>query len=227
MTKPVVTVDVVSDVVCPWCYIGKRRLEKAIDRLKDELDVRVTYHPFELNPTMPKEGVNQREYLSKKFGGDERYEQITAHTTQVAATEGLQFDFSRQHVSPNTFQCHRLIAFARTTGHQPALKEALMSAYFEKGIDLSKTSNIVDVAVGVGMNREEVQQFLDSDELTTEVKLEEDMNYKRGISGVPFYIINNKYGVSGAQPSDVFEKALREISLEMGDAAACAVDEPC
>jgi predicted DsbA family dithiol-disulfide isomerase len=224
MTKPVIKIDVVSDVVCPWCYIGKRRLEKAIDKLKNDFDFEVEYHPFELNPTMPSEGRNQKEYLSTKFGGEERYHQITNHTAKTAAQEGLNFDFQKQKISPNTLNSHRLIAFAKQKGKQAEMKEALMSAYFEKGIDLSRTQNLVAIAVEHGLDANETENFLNSDQLTTEVKLEEQQNYQRGISGVPFYIVNNKYGVSGAQPTEVFVNALTEIGGEAVEGAACEVD---
>lgn len=224
MAKPVIKIDVVSDVVCPWCYIGKRRLEKAIDRLKNDFDFEVEYHPFELNPSMPMEGRDQKEYLSTKFGSEERYHQITNHTAKTAAQEGLNFDFSKQQTSPNTFHSHRLIAFAKTKGKQAELKEALMSAYFEKGIDLTKTQSLIDIAVEHGLERNETEQFLNSDKLAAEVKLEEQLNHQRGISGVPFYIINNKYGVSGAQPTDIFVNALTEIGGETAAAEACDVD---
>src|SRR5579871_3853514 len=176
MNKPVIKIDVVSDVVCPWCYIGKRRLEKAIDQLKDEIDFEVAYHPFELNPDMPKEGRNQKEYLAAKFGGEDAYAQITGRTERTAAQEGLHFDFSKQKISPNTLDAHRLIAFAKAKGKQAEIKEALMSAYFEKGIDLSKTANLVSVAVEHGLDVNEVETFLVSDELAAEVKLEEQLN---------------------------------------------------
>lgn len=224
MTKPVIKIDVVSDVVCPWCYIGKRRLEKAIDQLKNDFDFDVEYHPFELNPTMPPEGRNQKEYLSSKFGGEERYHQITSHTEKTAAQEGLKFDFSKQKMSPNTLNSHRLIAFAKTKGKQAELKEALMSAYFEEGIDLTKNESLIAIAVQHGLDKNETEQFLNSDALAAEVKLEEQLNYQRGISGVPFYIINNKYGVSGAQPAEVFVNALTEIGSETVTGEACDVD---
>jgi predicted DsbA family dithiol-disulfide isomerase len=224
MDKPIIKIDVISDVVCPWCYIGKRRLEKAIDKLKDDFDFQVEYHPFELNPTMPVEGRNQKEYLAAKFGGEERFHQITNHTTQTAAQEGLNFDFGKQKISPNTFNSHRLIAFAKTKSKQAELKEALMSAYFEKGVDLTITENLVDIAASHGLDANETLQFLNSDNLAAEVKLEEQLNYQRGISGVPFYIINNKYGVSGAQPTEVFVNALTEIGSETVAADACDVD---
>src|ERR1041385_4252126 len=187
MTKPVIKIDVVSDVVCPWCYIGKRRLEKAIDQLKSDFDFEVEYHPFELNPNMPTEGRSQKEYLVAKFGGEERYNKITNHTEKTAAEEGLKFDFSKQKTSPNTFNSHRLIAFAKTKGKQAEVKEALMSAYFEKGIDLTKTESLISIAVECGLDANETNSFLNSDVLRADVKLEEQLNHQRGISGVPFY----------------------------------------
>ncbi|GHN02979.1 DSBA oxidoreductase [Cytophagales bacterium WSM2-2] len=227
MAKPVIKIDVVSDVVCPWCYIGKRRLEKAIDKLKNDFTFEVEYHPFELNPDMPAEGRDQKEYLSAKFGGEDQYDKITGRTAATAAQEGLQFDFSKQKISPNTLNSHRLIAYAKSKGKQAEVKEALMSAYFEKGIDLTQTTNLVGIAAAYGLDAAETEQFLNSTALAAEVKMEEQLNYKRGISGVPFYIINNKYGVSGAQPTDVFVNALTEIGNEPIDGETCEVGEKC
>ncbi len=170
MSKPVIKIDVISDVICPWCYIGKRRLEKAIDQLKGEFDFEVDYHPFELNPDTPKEGRNHKEYLSKKFGGEDKYEQMTNRVVTIAATEGLKFDFAKQNISPNTLDSHRLIAYARREGKQHEMKEALMNAYFEKGMDLTHTHILVEVARQVGLNPTAVESFLASDELAVEVK---------------------------------------------------------
>jgi predicted DsbA family dithiol-disulfide isomerase len=225
MNKPLIKIDVVSDVVCPWCYIGKRRLEKAIDQLKDKIDFEVEYHPFELNPDTPKEGVNHKEYLIKKFGGEERYQQLSNYVVGVALGEGLKFNFNDTKITPNTLEAHRLIAFAKKHGKQPEMKEALMSAYFEKGIDLTQSKNLITIATQLGMSAKEVEAFLKTDELAAEVKLEEQINHKRGITGVPFYIINNKYGVSGAQPTEAFVQALTEIGNETSvTAEACEVD---
>lgn len=215
MEKRRIKIEVVSDVVCPWCYIGKRRLENAISALDGDYEVEVSFQPFELNPQMPREGRQQLEYLSEKFGSPDRYQQLTSHVTRVAADEGLKFDFARQTVSPNTFDAHRLIWLAGRTGVQAAVKEALMSAYFERGVDLSKKENLADVAAAAGLDREAAMALLNSDDGKKEVRAMEELNYQRGISGVPFYIINNKYGVSGAQPSEVFRNALREIGNEM------------
>lgn len=226
MTKPVIKVDIVSDVVCPWCFIGKRRIEKAMTALSDEFNFEVNYLPFELNPQTPKEGFNQKEYLAKKFGSEEKYHQITSHVTSVAAEEGLQFNFDKQRVSPNTKDAHRVIWFAKKEGKQLEAKEAFMKAYFEQGVDLTKKENIVSVASSVGLDAARVISLLDSQEGLQEVNELEQLNYQRGVSGVPFYIINNQYGISGAQPSDVFIQALKQIGTEVAtvEGEACDVE---
>lgn len=225
MTNPKIKIDVVSDVVCPWCYIGKRRLEKAIAQVADQVDVELEYHPFELNPDMPLEGRNQKEYLTRKFGSEVKYQQIVEHVTDVAAQEGLKFDFEKQVISPNTRNAHRLIWFAKKHGKQIEMKEALMKAYFEQGIDLTKMENLISIATQAGIDPEKIKSFLSSTEGMVEVTTSEMQNAQRGISGVPFYIINNQYGVSGAQPSEVFARALLEISAENTTAGeACGIE---
>ncbi len=214
MMKPKIKIDVVSDVVCPWCYIGKRRLEKAVGELSDTYDFDIEYHPFELNPTTPESGFNQREYLTKKFGGEDRYAEITDRVTGVAAEEGLNFDFSKQPISPNTRKAHSLIQFARVEGKQPAVKEAFMKAYFTDGVDLSKNENLINVAVQAGLDAEKVEKVLADENAPIQVALAEQELSKLGISGVPFYIINNKYGISGAQSPETFMKAFQEIGQE-------------
>jgi predicted DsbA family dithiol-disulfide isomerase len=225
LNKPTVKIDVVSDVVCPWCYVGKRRLEKAIDELSAKYSFDVTYHPFELNPQMPEQGSDQRQYLTNKFGSAERYDQITKHVTEVAATEGLTFDFNKQRVSPNTRNAHRVIELAKQEAKQLEMKEAFMKAYFTDGVDLSKNGNLVSVAVSVGLSKEKVENLLSTEEGLVEVELAEKEMQKLGITGVPFYIIDNKYGISGAQPSETFKQAIEEIGAKLQlSGEACGVD---
>lgn len=207
-----IKIDIVSDVVCPWCYIGKRRLERAMEALKDEFDFEITYLPFELNPQMPKEGKNQKEYLTAKFGGKAQYEKITSHVTKIASEEGLNFDFESQSISPNTRDAHRLIWLAKDEGIQPEVKEAFMSAYFEQGEDLSKSETLVRIANKAGLEKSKAEKFLASGDGLVEVQYLQQSNHQRGITGVPFYIINDKYGISGAQPSSVFIEAIKDIS---------------
>lgn len=224
--KKKIKIDIVSDVVCPWCYIGKRRLEKAIQQVSDQYEFELTYHPFELNPEMPQNGLNQRQYLSDKFGGDERYEQITGHTTAIAATEGLTFDFTRQHTSPNTRNLHVVLQLARQENKQLAVMEALFKAYFTDGVDLSNHANIIAVATGAGLERASVEKVLKDEQGKRAIAAQEKELYKLGISGVPFYIINDAYGVSGAQMSETFVKAFEDIGSKMAEVGgeACDVD---
>jgi predicted DsbA family dithiol-disulfide isomerase len=227
MNKPTIKIGVVSDVVCPWCYIGKRRLEKAMHKLSDRFNFEVEYFPFELNPQMPASGLDQKTYLSNKFGGEERYQQITAQTTSVAAQEGLTFNFAIQKISPNTRNAHRLIQLGREHNKQLGLVESLFNAYFTEGIDLSKNENLVNIAVQNGLNKEEVELFLKSDTGTTEIEMTEHQLQQSGITGVPFYIINNTYGISGAQSSESFLKAFEEItsSPDVAEGESCDVEK--
>jgi predicted DsbA family dithiol-disulfide isomerase len=224
MRKQQIKIDIVSDVVCPWCYIGKRRIEKAIDQLKDTYEFEVLYLPFQLNPQTPVAGFNQKEYLTKKFGDATRYAQVTEHVTAVAATEGLKFDFENQHRAPNTLKAHRIIWLAKAFGLQQEVKEAFMKAYFEDGIDLTKDENLILIATGAGLEKERVQTLLNSNEGLAEVKQAEQLNHARGVSGVPFYIVNGKYGISGAQTTEVFVQAFTQIGSEVETANACNVE---
>jgi predicted DsbA family dithiol-disulfide isomerase len=211
MSKPKIKVGVISDVVCPWCYIGKRRLENAINNLSDKFDFDVEYFPFELNPQIPESGFDQKEYLTNKFGGEERYNQITDNTADVAAKEGLMFDFQGQKKSPNTRNAHRLIQFAKEDNKHLQMVEALFKAYFTDGVDLTKTESLVQLAANIGLDKTKIEQFLLSDTGKIEVEMAERELQQLGITGVPFYIIDNKFGISGAQPSESFIKAFEEI----------------
>jgi len=212
--KPEIKIDVVSDVVCPWCYIGKRRLDKALDRLADRFTFKVEYHPFELNPNMPAEGADQKKYLTEKFGGDDRYTKVTQHVSKIAEAEGLSFHFDKQKTSPNTRLLHRLIMLAHEENKQAEVKEAFMKAYFTDGVDLSKKENAASVAVAAGLQETSVQQVIQSQQFEAEVITAEREMQKLGITGVPFYILQNKYGVSGAQPTETFEKALEDVASQ-------------
>jgi predicted DsbA family dithiol-disulfide isomerase len=227
VSKRKIKVDVVSDVVCPWCYIGKRRLEAAIRKVNNDIEVEVNYLPFELNPNIPASGTDQKQYLAAKFGGEDRYRQLTAHVASIASQEGLRFDFDRQSVMPNTLNAHRLIQFAGTLGVQASVKEAMMKAYFEDGIDLSSNENLLTVAQSAGLDRSAAEDLLRSDKDVSAIRELESLNRRRGINGVPFFIINDKYGVSGAQPSDTLAEIFKEADAEIAVGAdqSCEVDK--
>jgi len=197
--------------------------------LGDKFEFEVTYHPFELNPGQVLEGVNQKEYLSDKFGGEARYEQLTGQVTSVAATEGIAFHYEKQEVSPNTRAAHRMAQLAGEEGVQQPVIEALFKAYFTDGVDLSKKANLVAVGAGAGLDAAKIEHLLSTDDKTAEVIASEKQMQQLGITGVPFYIINNKYGISGAQQPQAFIDAFTQVGLETVAATAeggdaCAVD---
>ena len=213
--KSIIRIDVVSDVVCPWCYIGKRRLEKAIKytQTSDNVqvdDIEIVYHPFQLDPSVPAEGVDFQTYMENRFGGNfvDKFRQVE----QAAETEGLSFDFANLPKSINTFTLHRILTLAEQDGIQSEVKEAFMKAYFVDKIDLTVEGNIVEIMGKYGWNELKTKEIINSDVASDEVK--EEMNYYRqlGVSGVPFFIFNQKYAISGAQPSDVFVEIIEKVA---------------
>jgi predicted DsbA family dithiol-disulfide isomerase len=224
MSKEVIKIDVISDVVCPWCYIGKRRLEKAMQHMSSEYDFDVQYHPFELNPGMPVQGENNKEYLVEKFGSLDRYELLTSQTTRVAAQEGLYFDFNKQLISPNTRKAHALIQFAQQFKKQSELTDAFFKAYFCDGINLSDDENLFDISENTGLDKEQARLIVADLQQLKRIEEQERMWQASGIRGVPFYIINDQYGISGAQTSETFIRALQELDKKTEVANAFDVD---
>ena len=157
------TVDVISDVICPWCYIGKRRLEKAVAAFGRE-QVRVRWHPFQLNPRMAKGGMNRKEYRTAKFGSWERSLALDAQVAEAGRAEGIPFDFDQGQRTPNTLDAHRLIGLADTEGVQDAVVEAVFRAYFTEGRDISQTTVLLDVVAGAGLDRGRAEAILSGDE---------------------------------------------------------------
>ncbi len=202
-----VSVDVISDVICPWCYVGKRRLEKAIAALGDKHDVQVRWHPFLLNPQMPKKGISRKEYRSRKFGSWERSRELDAKVVAVGESEGIHFAFDKIERTPNTVDSHRLIWLADQYGYQDSVVEALFRAYFTEGQDIGARQTLIDVSAEIGMDRQAVEFMLDSDERIEAIANAREMSQRYGVDGVPFFIINQKIALSGAQDSEVFVEA--------------------
>lgn len=227
--KQSIKIDIISDVVCPWCYIGKRRLDKAIESLTDRFDFVINYHPFELHPELRSEGQNQKEYLAKKFGGDSRYHQLTNNVARVAQGEGLQFDFVKQNVMPNTRKAHVIIAGAKEVDKQAAVTEALFTAYFSNGIDLSKDENLITVAENAGLERKLIEGWLADASRFDGIARSEKEFAKLGVHAVPFFIINDRYALSGAQPTEAFVNVLLEVADKSAVEAspACSTDGYC
>ncbi|MTI45796.1 putative DsbA family dithiol-disulfide isomerase [Roseibium hamelinense] len=203
-----ITVDVISDVMCPWCYIGKRRLEAALRQVTD-IDVSVRWHPYQLDGTLPKEGKDRQQYLSDKFGGLNNalsfYQQIEA----AGAEEGIPFAFDRIRLSPNTLDCHRLILWARADDLQDEVVERLFKAYFIDGKDLTNPETLVDVAQDAGMQSDLVEQLLETDSDLEKTKKSIGQAQEMGVTGVPCFIIDGRFAVAGAEKAETLAAAIR------------------
>jgi predicted DsbA family dithiol-disulfide isomerase len=211
------TIDVISDVICPWCFIGKRRLEKAMDGRP----ATVRWHPFQLNPDMPAEGIERREYRIRKFGSWERSQELDAQVAAAGQGEGLAFNFDRQARTPNTLDAHRVIWLAGERGVQDAVVEALFLGYFTDGRDLSDRATIVEVAVGAGLDRAEAEELLAGDAGLDIVGVAEERARRLGVSGVPFFVVNGRVALSGAQPPELFRQAFDQAGEGLVAGEAC------
>jgi predicted DsbA family dithiol-disulfide isomerase len=202
-------IEIYSDVVCPWCYVGKRRLERALGQLKDSVPVQVHWRPFELNPTMPEDGMDRTEYLESKFGSLEAFRRLEEHVLAAGDAEHIRFAFEKITRTPNTFLAHRLIWYAAQQGRQDAVVDSLFKGYFEEGADLGLPSTLDRLAGQAGLNAE---RFFASDEGTADVKTEAAAGHQLGIRGVPYFVLNGMYGISGAQPVEVFLAAIQKAA---------------
>ena len=227
--KQVIKIDIASDVICPWCYIGKRRLDKAIQALDHRYDFKITYHPFELHPELPPEGQNQKEYLVKKFGSQSSYLQLTNNVARIALGEGLQFDFNKQNVMPNTRKAHLIISGAKEFDKQADVTEGFFDSYFGRGVDLSKDENLITVGISAGLERDLIEGWLTNESLLNDIERSEKELSKLGVHAVPFFIINERYALSGAQATETFIQTLKEIGSKSAIEAApsCSSDEYC
>ena len=219
MTTSPLTIDVFSDVVCPWCFIGKRRLEKAI-ALRPDMPVEVRYRPYFLNPWVPREGMSRVDYLATKFGSPERYEKIALRVAQAAANEGLTYNIGALARQPNTLDCHRLILWAGSIGKAAQVKQRLMEIYFSEGGDLSDRDVLAQAASDCGLDPVEVRNLLASDADVAAVERAAKSAQEAGIDGVPFYVFGNVLAVSGAQAPDYLAGAIERAVNELAKSAA-------
>jgi predicted DsbA family dithiol-disulfide isomerase len=203
-------VDVISDVTCPWCYVGKRRLEKATAAVGGPVAVR--WLPFQLNPATPKEGVSRREYRTTKFGSWERSQELDARLVAVGQTEGIHFAFDRIERTPNTLDAHRLVWLAEEQGVQDAVVEALFRAYFTEGRDIGKRQTLLDVVAGTGLGRGEAGAVLNGDGGREAVQEADALARRFRVEGVPFFIIDGTFTLSGAQQPEDFLEAFRQAA---------------
>jgi predicted DsbA family dithiol-disulfide isomerase len=216
--KPL-TIDIVSDVVCPWCYIGKHRIEEALKQVAD-VPVEVHWRPFFLNPWVPREGISRDDYLTTKFGSVEAYKGIAGRVVAAAAEEGLSYRPELVARQPNTIDCHRLIHWAEAIGKAAEMKQRLMELYFRDGGDLTDINVLVQAAVDCGLDAEDVRRRLATDEDVALVSGNAQEAADKGISGVPTYVFAHKYAVSGAQDPQMLARAIRQVSAEINAQAA-------
>jgi predicted DsbA family dithiol-disulfide isomerase len=213
-----VRIDVVSDVVCPWCFIGKRRLEKAL-ALRPGVAVEVHWRPYFLNDWIPREGMSREQYLTTKFGSPERYKGIAQRVTAAAAEEGLTYAADKMKRQPNTLDCHRLIRWAEGIGKAAEMKQKLMDLYFTQGADLTDRDTLVKAAADVGLDADTVRAALAIDQDVAEVEQEAQSAKAAGIEGVPCFIFGGKFAVSGAQSPENLADAIDRMA-QAGQAAA-------
>ena len=212
-------VDIVSDTICPWCYIGKRRFERAL-ALSGRNDVAVAWRPFQLNPDMPAEGMTRDDYVRAKFGGGDRPRQIYQAIAESGREAGIEFQFPLIKRTPNTVLSHRLIHWAGKNGQQDEIVAELFRAYFERGLDIGDLEVLIECADRAGIDGNALRGYLGTDDGRQEVVASDVYARRLGINGVPCFIVNRKYAVSGAQPPSAFVEV---FNLAERDAATSEV----
>lgn len=208
-------IDIVSDVVCPWCTIGYKRLEKAITELGVQDQIEIEWQPFELNPNMPVEGQNVKEHITEKYGSTrEQQKESQQHMTEVGEELGFKFDYFDDMRMVNTFNAHILLDYAKDFGKQTELKMRLTTAFFSERKDVSDKDILKQALLNVGLNADEALARLDNEEIRYEIRNKQDYWKNMGVNSVPTIVFNRKSAVTGAQPVDVFKEVLSELITE-------------
>lgn len=208
-----IKIDIVSDTVCPWCYIGKKRLDKAIEDYKGQ-EFEINWHAFQLNPNMPIEGINRELYLSTKFGGKERADSIYEQIKQTGSSSNISFNFNEMFIMPNSFYSHMLIELSKEQNLQNKIAESLFDAFFIKGKNIGNLSELTNIAISNNIRDFNEELFKNRKDLRNIIQTSDENSRSKGVSGVPFFIINNNYAISGAQESEVFKKIFETCLLE-------------
>ncbi|NUN04982.1 MAG: DsbA family oxidoreductase [Bdellovibrio sp.] len=210
--KKKLSIELVVDIVCPWCFVGKKNFLDAVNASKDQYDFDIRILPYQLDPSSPTAGVNRKQYLVNKFGSEARVNEAEGRVKMAAQAAGTDIHMEKMLVHINTFDCHRVIWWAGTKGKQLEVTNAIYDAYYLQGADFSKNKNLAQVVSSVGFNLQEVEAFLESKEGRPEVLAMIEEIAELGISGVPFFIFNREAGVSGAQPKEAFLQAFQELA---------------
>lgn len=205
-----IKLDIISDPICPWCYIGKTHLDKALSQVPGHPFV-IEWHPFQLNPEMPAEGMDRRAYLEGKFGGKEAAVRAYAPVVDAAEKAGLSINFEAMKRTPNTMDAHRLIHWAGIEGRQTAAVSALFKAYFEEGRDIGSHDTLADIADGIDMDASVVLRLLQSDSDLEDIRARDAHSRQMGVNSVPTFIVAGKHAVLGAQPPELWIKVIGEL----------------
>ncbi|MBG50858.1 MAG: DsbA family oxidoreductase [Alphaproteobacteria bacterium] len=212
--------DVISDTVCPWCYIGKKRLDRAMAAWdRKDVTIAVDWRPYQLDPTIPAEGVDRQKYMEKKFG-TERAKSAGKVIAEYGEMEGINFAFDKIKRSPNTLDSHRLVKWAGSAGKQLEAVELLFKRYFEDGADVGSHGVLLEVAADIGMDKDQVRNLLESDTDRQVIEYEDHMAREMGVTGVPFFLFEKKFSVVGAQEVDTLTKVFTRVQERLVEGAA-------
>lgn len=211
-------IDIISDVVCPWCFIGKRHLEKALAQYAaahpDANAAKMIWHPFQLNPHLPSEGMPREEYLASKFGGPDRAKEIYSRVAQAGTSAGIDFHFDDIQAQPNTTDAHQLILLALAFDAQDGVVESLFAGYFLEGRDLRDQQTLIELAGRGGLPRADAERCLETQQLRKQVDEQQNHALTLGVQGVPFFIFDQKLAASGAQPPEVLVEAMEQAASQ-------------
>ena len=209
-----IKLDILSDPICPWCYIGKTQLDRALEAHPDH-PFQIEWHPFQLNPDMPAGGMDRREYLETKFGGKDNAVQVYSRVAEAAEAAGLKLNLGGIKRTPNTIDAHRLIHWAGLEGRQTAAVSRLFRAYFEDGLDIGDHAVLLDIAEAIGMDRAATERLLGGEADLEDIRARDAHARARGVSGVPTFIVANQHVLQGAQPTEIWTKAIDEITAQL------------